>query len=427
MRFLKFTLLAILLLTFYATTKSVSHAGDWPQILGLHRNGQAEGETLDNAWPETGPAVKWQRAAGSGFAGLAVSQNIAILFHRVGEQEIVEAMQAQTGESLWKQASSVNYRGSFNPNDGPIAVPLIYKNRVYVFGISGFLRCLDLKSGKQIWSRNTHKEFDAGEGYFGVGSTPIIVEDRLIVNVGGKRKNAGVVAFSLDKGFTLWQTLQDDASYSSPISAYLYGKYYAIFITRQHLVGLSPQNGNVLFQFPFGKRGPTVNGANPVLVGNHVFATASYGIGGLWTQIDRGNAREVWRNNKIMSSQYTTPILYDGSLIGIDGRQDVGSARLICFNPQTQKIQWSQNDFGYATLLEADNKLIILKTDGTLVLAEASKEAYKELGRAQVLSLTTRALPALSNGLLFVRDEKTVKCLQLQSQSSAPEKSEKSP
>lgn len=407
----------ILLLVLF--TNPICQAGDWPQILGPYRNGHAAGESIAASWPAGGPEVKWQRPVGSGFAGLAVAQNTAVLFHRTGDQETVEALNAQTGEPLWKQSSSVSYRGTFNPNDGPIAVPLIHNKRIYTYGITGRLQCLDLKTGKVIWSRDTHKEFQVGEGYFGVGSTPIIVEDKLLVNVGGKRKNAGVVAFSLDKGFTQWQALQDDASYSSPTSAFLHGRYYAIFITRLHLAGLDPKNGNVLFQFPFGKRGPTVNGADPVVIGNHIFATASYGVGGFWGQIEQIGSREIWRSEKPMSSQYTTPIEYGGKLIGIDGRQDIGTARLICFDPETRKVEWAQNNFGYATLLEADNKLIIMKTDGTLVLAEASREAYNELAREQIFDSTTRALPALSNGLLYVRDTKTLKCLKLAADAPA--------
>jgi len=420
MRFLKYFLFTIL------CTSSISYAGDWPQILGRYRTGHAEGESLDATWPEGGPAVKWQRDVGSGYAGLVVSKNVAILFHRIGDQETVEALDALTGEVLWKQSATVNYKGTFNPNNGPIAIPLIHKNRVYTFGIAGRLQCLDFKTGKKIWSRETHKDFQVGEGYFGVGSTPIIIQDKLLVNVGGKRKNAGIVAFSLDQGITLWQTMPDDASYSSPISAFLHGRHYAIFITRAHLAGIDPQNGNVVFQFPFGKRGPTVNGASPVLVRDFVFATSSYGVGGFWGKIERTNASEVWRSQQIMSSQYTTPIEYGGTIIGIDGRQDIGSSRLICFDPQTKKVNWSQDNFGYATLLEADNKLILMKTDGTLVLAEASMEKYKELGRAQVLNSTTRALPALSNGRLFVRDEKTLKCLQLKSENETPKTSKNS-
>ena len=421
MRFIQLSLLIIVCLTVPC------QGGDWPQIMGPYRKGHAAAsESLAAEWPAGGPNLKWQRPAGSGFAGVAVFQNVAILFHRIEDEEIVEALKADTGEVLWKHQSPVSYKGTFNPNDGPIAVPLIYKNRVYVFGIAGHLQCLDFKTGKQIWSRQTHKDFQVGEGYFGVGSTPLIIKDKLLVNVGGKRQNAGIVAFSLDQGRTLWQTMPDDASYSSPISAYLNGSFVALFITRLHLAGIDPENGNILFQFPFGKRGPTVNGANPVQVGRHIFATASYGVGGFWGEVKVNSTSEIWRNEQPMSSQYTTPIEYDGALIGIDGRQDVGPARLVCFDPVTRKVLWAEENYGYATLIEADNKLLIMKTDGTLVMATASKEEYKELGRAQVLNSTTRALPALSNGLLFVRDTKSLKCLTLNNSGQSPVTPDKS-
>lgn len=421
MRFIQLSLLIIVCLTVPC------QGGDWPQIMGPNRNGHADAsESLAAEWPTGGPILKWQRPAGSGFAGVAVFQNVAILFHRIEDQEIVEALQADTGEVIWKHQSPVSYKGTYNPNDGPIAVPIIYNDRVYVFGITGHLQCLDFKTGKQIWSRQTHKDFQVGEGFFGVGSTPIIIGDKLLVNVGGKRQNAGIVAFSLDQGRTLWQSMPDDASYSSPISVYLNGRFYALFITRLHLVGVDPENGDILFQFPFGKRGATVNGANPVQVGKNIFATASYGVGGFWGIVEDNSTSEIWRSEKPMASQYTTPIEYDGALIGIDGRQDIGPARLVCFDPNEQKVLWSKENFGYATLLEADGKLLIMKTDGTLVMAAASKEEYKELGRAQVLNSTTRALPALSNGLLFVRDTKVLKCLELGMPVPAPETPDKS-
>ncbi|MCA9006230.1 MAG: PQQ-like beta-propeller repeat protein [Planctomycetaceae bacterium] len=421
MRFIQLSLLIIISLTVPC------RGGDWPQIMGPSRNGHAaESESLAAVWPAGGPSVKWQRAVGSGFAGVAVFQNVAILFHRLEDQEIVEALQADTGEVIWKHQSPVSYTGSYNPNDGPIAVPLIYNNHVYVHGITGHLQCLDFKTGKQIWSRQTHKDFHVGEGFFGVGSTPIIIDDKLLVNVGSKRQNAGIVAFSLDQGRTIWTSLSDDASYSSPISVFLNGRFYALFITRLHLVGVDPENGDILFQFPFGKRGATVNGANPVQVGRNIFATASYGVGGFWGIVEDTSTSELWRSQKPMSSQYTTPIEYDGALIGVDGRQDIGPSSLICFDPNEQKVLWSQENYGYATLIEADGKLLILKTDGTLVMATASKEEYKELGRAQVLNTTTRALPALSNGLLFIRDTKALKCLDLNKPVQPPASSDNS-
>ena len=49
----------------------------------------------------------------------------------------------------------------------------------------------------------------------------------------------------------------------------------------------------------------------------------------------------------------------------------------------------------------------------TLVLAAANTKKYEELARSQVCDTTARALPALSNGMLYVRDTKALKCVDL--------------
>ena len=77
------------------------------------------------------------------------------------------------------------------------------------------------------------------------------------------------------------------------------------------------------------------------------------------------------------------------------------------------KAKWTKNGFGIATLILADNKLVILKADGHLVLAEASAEGYRQLSAARVSTDTCRALPALSEGRLYVRDERSLRCLDV--------------
>ena len=123
---------------------------------------------------------------------------------------------------------------------------------------------------------------------------------------------------------------------------------------------------------PVGKRGPTVNAANPVLLDDHVFITAGYGIGSLLAKIDGGSVKTVWRNADVLSSQYTTGVVHKGLMYTIDGRQDGPPGALVCLNPMTGKTQWTKAGFGIATLILADEKLVILKADGRLVLAEAS-------------------------------------------------------
>ena len=160
-------------------------AGDWPQILGPDRNGRATGEQLAASWPKGGPSVVWQTRVGRGFAGVAVQNGRLILFHREGNQLLAEARDAATGDSRWKTAFATTYSSTISPDDGPRCVPLIDKEHVYVLGPGGELACLALETGKQVWLRNICKDFKVPEGYFGVGSSPILEGDKLLVNVGG--------------------------------------------------------------------------------------------------------------------------------------------------------------------------------------------------------------------------------------------------
>jgi outer membrane protein assembly factor BamB len=404
------TLLASLALSLLASAAS---AGDWPQILGLHRNGVADDERIVDGFPAGGPKPLWTRPVGEGFAGVAVRDGQVALFHRVDDSERLELLEGRTGAPVWQSDKPAGYAGGVASDTGPRCVPIVKKDRVIVFGAEGLLRCIDRKTGKELWSDPTRETFGVPESYFGAGSSPLIEGDLVLVNVGGARQNAGVVAFDLKTGDVKWKATGEQASYSSPVVATLGGKRQAIFVTRLACVGLDPATGKVLWSFPFGARGPTVNAANPVLLGDRLFLTASYGVGAVFRKVSAAKAEELWSNGDLLSSQYTTPIEHEGVLYGIDGRQDVGDAALRCIDPATQKVLWSQDGFGYATLIKADGKLLVQKTDGTLVLVRPGKTGYRELAQASLTQGTARPLPALSNGLYFVRDEETLYCYDL--------------
>lgn len=399
---------------------SSGRAGDWPQILGPHRNGVAVDEHLADNWPAGGPIPLWSRPVGSGFAGVSVSGDLAILFHRLGDEEIVEALDLDTGRPRWKIPFPATYSPIISDDNGPRATPVIDADRVFVYGAMGNLHCIDLASGNTIWSRDTFDDFHAkqasygepAEGFFGMASTPIVEGDKLLVNVGGQGQ-AGIVAFSRDTGQTVWKATGERASYSSPVAVTVNGVRHLIFVTRLNVFSVDPDTGDVRFQFPFGRPGPTVNAASPLVFGRHLFVTASYGIGGVLAEIGGDEAEVIWRDSKTLASQYTTCIEHQGRLFGIHGRQDGRPADLRCFDPMTRKMHWTQPLFGYASLLKAGDKLLILKTDGNLVLASANVNRYEELARARVSRTTTRALPALANGRLYVRDTRTLRCLRV--------------
>jgi outer membrane protein assembly factor BamB len=402
---------AAMILMLFASTSNLS-AGDWPQILGPNRNGISTDEQLADSFPAGGPTPVWEAKIGSGAAGVAVVGGSVVLFHRVADEDTLSAYAAGTGKPLWSQGFKTDFQPQVGTENGPLAMPTIHAGRVYSFSADGHLNCVELETGKPVWHRQTHREFHASPGYFGAGSSPLVEGRMVIVNVGGDRDGAGIVAFDLENGKTMWTSTREQASYSSPMAMTLNGTRHLLCITRLNLVSLDPTTGKERFRTPFGQRGPTVNAAIPVLMKNQVLLTASYGIGAELLTIHADRAEVAW-NDEILSSQYTTPIVHDGAVYGVHGRQDQGDVTLICFDPQSRKVHWTKSGIEYATLIAADGKLLVMQTDGHLKMVELNKSAYRELGSASLLSGTTRALPALANGRLFVRNESKLKCVSL--------------
>lgn len=386
--------------------------GEWPQILGSHRNGIAEQERLAEEWPAGGPKKVWNAEIGSGFAGMAVTEDIAVLFHRKGTNDVLTAFNSKTGDQLWETPFRSTFQPQIVSDDGPRAVPTIHEGSIFAYSSQGKLYCVDLKSGQKRWERKTHQDFGADGGYFGAGSAPLVEGKLVIVNVGGDKKKAGIVAFHVDSGETAWTAVSDQASYSAPVAATIDGTRHLLCVTRLNFVSLDPATGKERFRTPFGQRGPTVNGASPIVVGHHVMLTASYGIGAEWLELEPNKVEVIWAD-EILSSQYTTPIVFDGAVVGVDGRQDGGPSTIKCFDPVSRKEFWSKPGQIYSTLISADGKLLIMQTDGVLKMIKLSKAGYEELASTRLLPGVTRALPALAGGRLYVRGEKTLVCVDL--------------
>jgi outer membrane protein assembly factor BamB len=387
---------------------SSARAGDWPQILGPTRNG-ISGEKLPAHFPAGGPQAAWSATAGQGYAGPAVADGRVVLFHRIGGKERVAAFDAASGKPLWATDFPAHYRGGFNDDTGPRCVPLIHDGHVYVYGASGDCHCLEVQDGGQVWSRALGADYNAPEGYFGAGSTPILLGDKLLVDVGGKK--AGIVGLNIESGDTAWTATTDEASYSSPASIVRGKQHDALFITRLNCVQIDPSTGKAATLFKFGKSGPTVNAAAPLINNGLLFVTASYGVGARCSKLAGGEV--VWADDDTLSSQYSTPVIRDGYLYGIHGREDIPPAHLRCVELKTGKVMWSEESFGVAHPILAGDKLLLLTIEGDLVLAEASPKAYRELGRATIAKSTTRALPALSNGRIYCRSKDKLICIKL--------------
>jgi outer membrane protein assembly factor BamB len=385
------------------------NAADWPQFLGPARDGVSSETGLAKSWPEKGPPVVWEREVGEGFSAPVVSGGALVLFHRVGAEEVVEAFDAANGKPRWKFSYPTRYVDRYGKGNGPRSTPTVAGGKVYTLGAEGALHCLDLKDGKKVWDKSLAKEYELRDTFFGIGTSPLVEGDLLLVNVGAK--GAGIVAFDKGTGKEVWKATDDEASYSSPVAATIGDVRHVFFFTRSGLFGLDPKDGKMRFSKQWRARiEASVNAAAPLVIGDQVFLTASYGTGAVLLRVMKDGVEEVWSGDRSLSSHYNTPVQKDGYLYGIDGRQEQG-ARLRCVELKTGAVKWEKERFGCASMILADGRLIALTESGELVLIEPTPEGYREKARAWVLQARPcRAEIALADGRLYGRDGKRLVC-----------------
>jgi outer membrane protein assembly factor BamB len=386
-------------------------AQDWPQFLGPSRNGTYPGTNLAATWPKEGPLVKWQKEVGQGFSGPVAVSGKLLLFHRPGDKETVECLDASTGNRVWLFDYPTTYRESYVSDTGPRATPCVASNRVYAYGAEGMLHCLDLASGKKLWSVDAVKDFGARKSFFGIACSPVVEGKLVLLDVGGTK--AGIVAFDAETGAVAWKTAAAEASYSSPVVAAVRGKRYAFFFTREGLATLEPATGKVLWQFPWRPAiEASVNAATPLVINDLIFISTSYDRGAALLRFTGTKPDVVWSGDDQLSNHYATSVHHNGFLYGYHGRQEQG-CDLHCVDLRDGKVMWKIDRFGAGTITVAGADLLLLTEKGELIKAPATPKEFKPAARAQILGFDTRACPAVANGFLFARDKRRLVSVDL--------------
>ncbi len=353
-----------------------SDAGDWPQILGPFRSGNADKEeSIPN--PQSLAKPIWRIPCGQGYAGVAIAGGRVVLFDRIGESERVRAIRLSDGEVLGNRlmpqamvaasilildrvacrlctkakSSSTAPLGSFTATNSTMAA---------TFGRDPFAPCT--KPRMVFWCG----EFTLGRG------------DKIIIACGGK-KEGGVVCLGLQDGLPLWVGPGAEASYSSPILLPATDAAPAIVFAPTRLIayGLHLDTGSKAFEFPFGQRGPTVNAATPIrLPDGSLFLTASYGIGACLAKPKGTGIDILYQGETLLSSQYSTPVLIGKHLYASDGRADMGGATLKCIDPVAKKVVWEVGGQKVCHLIAIDQKILSVAVDGTWKIFEANPSKF---------------------------------------------------
>lgn len=448
---------------------------DWPNFLGPTGDNISTETRLLDRWPTGGPPVVWIQKIGTGYSAPSCLGERVVLHHRVGNEEIVECFDAARGASRWRHAYTSRFTDPFGYNNGPRCSPLLTAERCYTFGAEGKLRCLELSNGKTVWERDTAKDWNIPEAFFGVGSTPLLEDGKLIVMIGGQQES-GVVALDAQTGRTLWESVgrktwsgvttsgwraeipyrwtgeEKQASYSTPRAATLHGQRHVFCLTRQGLVSLNPTNGSVNARYWFQSSvSDSVNAMTPIVHENTILISAAYyrvGAALLKMPPDSRSFEEVWRiprhpfaaedrdaatgewRRPVLELHWNTPVLHNGYLYAFSGRNEP-DATFRCVELKTGNLKWSRDEmwpghpprgtkaqpdvYGRGSAILADGKLIVLGEGGLLGLFRVNSSQPEELSRWQVpdLGYPCWAGPVLSGKRLYLRSEDRLVCLNL--------------
>jgi outer membrane protein assembly factor BamB len=374
---------------------------DWPGLLGAQRDGKASKESRLADTVEATPKLAWQIPAGQGYAGASIIDGKVCLYDREGTQERVRLVQLNDGKVLWTKTIPARYSGGIDPDKGPRCVPTLTASSAIVYSAAGDISAFALIDGRVLWTRKLKDEYKGDDGYFGAGSSPLAVGNKLIVNVGGKK--AGIVCLNTETGATLWQSTQADASYASPIRFKTSTFEQIVVPTRYTTYGLDAEKGNELWSTSFGQRGPTVNAATPISLGDgRLFLTASYGVGNLILKPSQ-NAVEVLEKGSRLSSQYATPILLGNKIYGSDGREDYADGSYKCLSIESDKTEWEKSNMPICHSIDVNGKLLLIGIDGRLWSLDTSVNRFSPIWESSLPAGNYKAMPAYEGTLLITR------------------------
>lgn len=449
--------------------------GDWPWFLGPQHTGVVDEENLHLDWTKTPPRVLWKQPIGTGYSAPSIIGDRLVIHHREDDAEIISCRSTTDGQQLWRQSYPSTFQDPYGYNNGPRCSPVLTADRCYTLGAEGMLTCTAMDDGRVIWQVALNDTFQIPEWFFGMGCSPLLDGNRLIVLVGGQPES-GVVAFNAADGTVLWQSVGKSTwdgcptevpgetyewtgdemlvSYSSPIIATLHGKRHLLCLMRQGLVSLDPESGREYFHHWFRpKVHESVNAARPLVIGDRIFLSAAYDLGSVLLQVGPSgtDVTTVWRNRDNMLAHWTTPIAHEGFIYGFSGRHE-NEGELRCVRVADGQLVWSTTGFsgtvsdlvrdrvtgrivdrrtrqpvpfpyfGRGSLVRAGDRFIVLGERGTLASVEVNDAAFVEHGRTSFdeIGYPAWAAPVVSRGKLYLRSEDWLLCLDLTPQGLSP-------
>ena len=375
-------------------------SGGDPPARGLRPRSQAPA-----TWPDK-PRKVWESTVGTGHSSPVVSGTRAFVFTRVGEDEVVTAVDYQTGKQVWQQ----RYRATYQVNPaaeshgkGPKSTPVVDGGRLFTLGISGTLSAFDAATGKPLWRKTFDREFDASSPDFGVAMSPLVDGGQVIVHAGGNKSGA-LMAIDGATGAVKWQWKGEGPAYASPVIASFGNSRQVVTQSRSHLVGLSAATGALLWSVPF-TTAYDQNIVTPIISGDLVLysgidqpltALRIRESAGKWT------AERAWHADSV-PMYMSTAVLSGGSVFGLTHRN---KGQFFALDPRSGKVLWTTRgrEGENAALIAVGELLMATTTEGELVIARRDATRFDPIKRYTIAESPVWAHPVPAGRGVLIKD-----------------------
>ena len=423
---------------------------DWSWFLGPNRNGVSSEKGIRTDWEADPPEVLWKWPLGTSYGIGTTTLGRYLQFDRRSNEAVVNCLNAETGEELWEYTYASTYVDLYGYDGGPRCSPIIDEHRVYVYGAEGELHCLNLRDGSLLWKVNTFKDFGVVQNFFGVGSNPVVDGDLLLCMVGGSPPSAqqvppgqldlltgngsGIVAFDKKTGKVVYKISEELASYASLTLSEIRGQTWCFAFLRGGLLAFKTQTSETQHFYPWRSRKlESVNASTPIVVGDEVLISETYGPGAALLKLTEQGFEEIWTDedkgrDKSLQTHWNTPVYHDGYVYASSGRH-TENAELRCVEWKTGKVMWSVPQLTRCSLTMVDDHLICLGEYGRLRLLRPNPQEFEQLAvlylkredsvaqqfqlDSPLLRYPCWAAPIVSHGLLYLRGARQLVCLEL--------------
>ncbi len=406
---------AALCVCFIVLGCEVSFAQDWSGWRGPNRDGAVSSFSAPKAWPDQ-LKVKWKMAVGIGHSSPVVAGRTVYVLSRQGEQEVVSAIDLDSGKLLWKDSYATPY--TMNPaavahGKGPKSTPVLQGGKLYTLGISGILSCYDTGTGKPQWRKEFSKQFKATSPFYGVAMSPLVDNGLLIVHVGGHDAGA-LIALDAETGELKWSWKGDGPGYASPIAVELNGIRQIVTQTQKFIVGVSAASGELIWQIPFETE-YSQNSVTPVAYKNTL----------IFSGIDKGTmavkvvkrdgkwaTEQVWQNPQV-SMYMNSPVINGDYLYGLSHKR---KGQFFCLDARTGETLWTSEgrEGENAAMLSAGETLFLLTNDAELIVAKNNAKRFEPLKKYTVAESPTWAHPAIIGNRILIKDASTLALLSVE-------------